>query len=116
MFRESPNGDSAGRSKVSIASVAVGEFGKNIFSRFDNKTVLVIGAGEMASETLQYLKSEGVRKIVVANRSRPRADRLAEEFGGEAVDFSQLDHWLSKARCHCEYHWCRPNIDYSPAF
>ena len=32
--------------RVSIASVAVGDFGRSIFNRFDNKTVLVIGAGE----------------------------------------------------------------------
>ncbi|MCA9056952.1 MAG: glutamyl-tRNA reductase [Planctomycetaceae bacterium] len=83
--------------RVSIASVAVGEFGRSIFSRFDNKTVLVIGAGEMAEETLRYLKDEGVQRIVVANRSRSRAELLAGEFGGEAVDFAHLDHWLSKA-------------------
>lgn len=83
--------------RVSIASVAVGDFGKSIFSRFDNKTVLVIGAGEMAEETLTYLQSEGVRRIVVANRSRERAELLASRFRGEAVDFSVLDHWLSRA-------------------
>ncbi len=83
--------------RVSIASVAVGEFGRSIFSRFDNKTVLVIGAGEMAEETLQYLKSEGVQRIIVINRSRERAERLAGAFGGEAFDFGQLDHWLSRA-------------------
>ncbi len=83
--------------RVSIASVAVGEFGRSIFSRFDNKTVLVIGAGEMAEETLQYLRSEGVQKIVVVNRSRERAELLAQEFGGEAHDFSQLDFWLGRA-------------------
>jgi glutamyl-tRNA reductase len=83
--------------RVSIASVAVGEFGRSIFSRFDNKTVLIIGAGEMAEETLQYLRSEGVQRIVVANRSPERAARLASEFGGEAVPFDQLDHWMAIA-------------------
>jgi len=83
--------------RVSIATVAVGDFGKSIFSRFDNKTVLLIGAGEMASETLTYLQSEGVRRIVVANRSRERAELLAQTFRGEAVDFSELDSWLAKA-------------------
>ena len=83
--------------RVSIASVAVGDFGKSIFSRFDNKTVLVIGAGEMAEETLTYLQSEGACRIVVANRSRDRAERLASQFRGEAVDYATLDDWLSKA-------------------
>ncbi len=83
--------------RVSIASVAVGDFGKSIFSRFDNKTVLVIGAGEMAEETLTYLQSEGVQRIVVANRHRERAELLASKFHGEAVDFATLDDWLAKA-------------------
>lgn len=83
--------------RVSIASVAVGDFGKSIFSRFDNKTVLVIGAGEMAEETLTYLQSEGVKRIVIINRSRERAERLAAQFKGEVADFSSLDDWLSKA-------------------
>ena len=46
--------------------------------------MLLIGAGEMASETLTYLQSEGVRRIVVANRSRERAELLAQTFRGEA--------------------------------
>lgn len=83
--------------RVSIASVAVGDFGREIFDRFDNKTVLVIGAGEMAEETLRYLKDEGVQRIIVINRSRPRAEALASEFGGATADFSELDDWLAKA-------------------
>ncbi|MEY3457747.1 MAG: Glutamyl-tRNA reductase [Planctomycetota bacterium] len=83
--------------RVSIASVAVGDFARSIFSRFDNKLVLVIGAGEMAEETLVYLQSEGVKNFVIANRSRERAELLAEKFGGNAVDFAELDHWLTLA-------------------
>ena len=83
--------------RVSIASVAVGDFGRNIFTRFDNKTVLVIGAGEMAEETLRYLKDEGVERIVVINRNRQRADALASQFGGITDSFENLDEWLAKA-------------------
>ncbi len=83
--------------RVSIASVAVGDFGRNIFTRFDNKTVLVIGAGEMAAETLRYLKDEGVERIIVINRSRQRADALASQFGGITDNFENLDEWLAKA-------------------
>jgi glutamyl-tRNA reductase len=83
--------------RVSIASVAVGEFGRSVFNRFDNKTVLVIGAGEMAEESLRYLRDEGVRKIIVVNRSLQRATALAERFDGQAVPFEQLDQWLGHA-------------------
>jgi len=83
--------------RVSIASVAVGDFGKSIFDRFHDKTVVVIGAGEMAEETLRYLKDEGVREIVVVNRSLDRAQRLASDWGGTARPFDELDAWMAKA-------------------
>ncbi len=84
--------------RVSIASVAVGEFGKSIFDRFDDKLVLIIGAGEMAEETLRYLKSEGVREIVIVNRSPERAAKLAAEFEGATTQpIESLDEWLGKA-------------------
>jgi glutamyl-tRNA reductase len=83
--------------RVSIASVAVGEFGKSIFDRFDDKTVLVIGAGEMAAETLRYLKDEGVGDIVVVNRNPQRAAALAAEWGGRTEPFEALDDCLAAA-------------------
>lgn len=83
--------------RVSIASVAVGDFAKNIFNRFDDKTVLILGAGEMAAETLRYLKEEGVRRIIVCNRSLERAEALAVEFAGEPHPWDSVDHWLKVA-------------------
>ena len=83
--------------RVSIASVAVGDFAKSIFDNFSDKLVLIVGAGEMAEETLRYLKDEGVREIVVVNRSPERAERLAKEWGGRAEPWTKLDSWLGKA-------------------
>lgn len=83
--------------RVSIASVAVGEFGRSIFDRFSDKTVLVIGAGEMAEETLRYLQEEGVGRLMVCNRSLPRAQQIAAEFRGEARHWDDLDACLAAA-------------------
>ncbi len=83
--------------RVSIASVAVGEFGKRIFNRFDDKRVLVIGAGAMAEETLRYLNSEGATQITIVNRNADRARRLADEFGGTVAAFENLDNQLKLA-------------------
>ncbi|WP_417378861.1 glutamyl-tRNA reductase [Gimesia sp.] len=83
--------------RVSIASVAVGTFGKGIFERFDDKTVLIIGAGEMAEETLTYLKDEGVKQIVVINRSLENAQKLAGKWGGEARPYEDLEDCLAAA-------------------
>ncbi len=83
--------------RVSIASVAVGEFGRSIFDRFSDKTVLVIGAGEMAQETLRYLRETGVGRLLVCNRSLPRAHEIAGEFEGEARHWDELDACLAAA-------------------
>ena len=83
--------------RVSIASVAVGDFGKRIFDRFDDKTVLVIGAGEMAAETLRYLREAGASKVYVTNRTLARAEQTAAECGGVVRPYEQLDVWLGQA-------------------
>lgn len=83
--------------RVSIASVAVGDFARRIFDHFTDKLVLIVGAGEMAEEALRYLKDEGVRDVVVVNRSPERATRLAAEWGGVAAAWTELDHWLGRA-------------------
>ena len=87
--------------RTSIASVAVGEFGRNIFERFTDKTVLVIGSGEMADETLRYLHAEGAGtkggRVLIVNRSRDRAEALANARGGEVRPWEELDRWLGEA-------------------
>jgi glutamyl-tRNA reductase len=83
--------------RVSIASVAVGEFARSIFDRFDNKMVLVIGAGAMAEETLRYIKDEGGSNFVIVNRSADRAERLAKQFDGQTDSLENLDKWLARA-------------------
>jgi len=83
--------------RVSIASVAIGDFGQRIFDRFDDKKVLVIGAGEMAVETLRYLEAEGARQVIVTNRTGERAEQLAADCGGTASPFEELDRLLAEA-------------------
>lgn len=83
--------------RVSIASVAIGEFARSIFDRFDNKLTLVIGAGEMAEETLRYVQDVGGQQFVVVNRSPDRAVNLAEQFNGQTDSIDNLDHWLGQA-------------------
>ena len=76
--------------RVSIPSVAVADFASQIFERFDDKRVLVIGAGEMARETLRYLVDGGARQLTLVNRHSERARDLAEEFGGQIAPWNQL--------------------------
>jgi glutamyl-tRNA reductase len=76
--------------RVSVPSVAVADFARQIFERFDDKQTLVIGAGEMAEETLRYLREEGAREITVVNRHFQRADDLARQWGGRARPWEEL--------------------------
>jgi glutamyl-tRNA reductase len=83
--------------RVSIASVAIGEFASSIFDRFDNKLTVVIGAGEMAEETLRYVQDAGGERFVIVNRSPERASALASRFGGQTDSLDNLDHWMAQA-------------------
>jgi len=83
--------------RVSVPSVAVADFAKQIFERFDDKNALVIGAGEMAEETLKYLRDEGTRDLTVVNRSFDRAVELAGRWQGRPVAWDQLPSALAEA-------------------
>ncbi len=85
------------RRRVSIPSVAVADYAKAIFETFDDKRVLVVGAGEMAEETLRYLTDEGARHVTVVNRTPERAEELAGRWNGRAVPWDQLHAQLVQA-------------------
>jgi glutamyl-tRNA reductase len=88
---------SINKKRVSIPSVAVSEFAKRIFERFDDKHVLVIGAGEMGEETLRYLQDEGAHNVTVINRDFGRAQALAARWSGAAVEWHHLYDALARA-------------------
>jgi glutamyl-tRNA reductase len=83
--------------RVSVPSVAVADFAQQIFERLDDKNTLVIGAGEMAEETLRYLRAEGARDVTVVNRSARRAEELARRWGGRIVPWEGLLEALAQA-------------------
>ncbi len=83
--------------RVSIPSVAVGDFASQIFERFDDKQILIIGAGEIAEETLRYLQDQGAHHATVINRSYERARELAERWQGRPATWEQLPEMLSRA-------------------
>jgi glutamyl-tRNA reductase len=82
-----------GSSAVSISFAAV-ELAKKIFQDLQGKKVLLIGAGEMAELAAEHLLSNGVERIVVANRTLERALALARRFSGTTVAWEELDEEL----------------------
>jgi glutamyl-tRNA reductase len=84
-----------GAGQVSVSSIAV-DLAAKIFGELDGTTALMIGAGEMAEMAAKLLVKEGARLIVV-NRSRERAEKLAAEVGGEPRDWGELNWCLIEA-------------------
>ncbi|MFZ3208859.1 MAG: glutamyl-tRNA reductase [Geobacteraceae bacterium] len=83
-------------SAVSVSFAAV-ELAKKIFGDLSDKTVLLIGAGEMCELAAKHFLNNGVRGVMVTNRTFERAERLAEEFGGRAIRFEDLFDQLHRA-------------------
>jgi len=83
-------------SAVSISFAAV-ELAKKIFGELEGKTVMLIGAGEMAELAARHLLNNGVEHIIVANRTYENAIKLAEEFKGSAVPFDELSQQMELA-------------------
>ena len=82
--------------KVSISSVAV-DLAVSIFMDLTDKTVIVIGSGEMSELTLKCLVDKGVGCVIVANRSLDNAQTLADQHNGEAIALDDLTDHLHRA-------------------
>jgi len=73
-----------GENPVSVAFAAV-SLAKQIFADLHRSQALLIGAGETISLVARHLFDQGIKRIVVANRTLERASNLAEQFGAHAV-------------------------------
>jgi glutamyl-tRNA reductase len=78
-----------GSSAVSISYAAV-QLAKKIFGNLADKSVLLVGAGEMAELAAEHLVGQGVGSVTVANRTLARAVDLAKRFNGKAVSIDEL--------------------------
>jgi glutamyl-tRNA reductase len=81
---------------VSVSYAAV-ELAKKVLGPLENKTVLVVGAGEIGDLTTRYLLQNGVHSVIVSNRSYDKAVEMAEALNGRAVKFEALDIELENA-------------------
>jgi glutamyl-tRNA reductase len=90
------HGTSLTEGRLSVASVAV-DYARGIFDHFNDKTVLSIGAGKMATLVLRHFQSLEPGSLLVCNRDATKAVALAAEFGGKQVPFEQLDDHLVAA-------------------
>lgn len=85
-----------GGGAVSV-SYAAYSLAKKILGSLKDKTVLLVGAGEMAELACMHFFSEGVKKVLIANRTLSKAIELADKFKGEAYSLDELPTALINA-------------------
>ena len=87
---------SIGSNAVSVAYAAV-NLSKQIFSDISKQTVILIGAGETIELACRHLHRQGVRDIIIANRTLSRAQTLAKEFNAQTISLHELPNRLADA-------------------
>ncbi|KML67235.1 glutamyl-tRNA reductase [Pectobacterium peruviense] len=85
-----------GASAVSVAFAAC-TLARQIFESLADVTVLLVGAGETIELVARYLREHNVQKMVIANRTRERAQALATEVGADVITLAELDEQLVHA-------------------
>ncbi|MDZ7925311.1 MAG: glutamyl-tRNA reductase [Marinagarivorans sp.] len=85
-----------GENPVSVAYAAV-SLAQQIFSDLKNDTALLIGAGETIELVARHLVEQGLKNIIVANRTLANAAALAQQFGGKAILLADMPEHLHKA-------------------
>lgn len=81
------------RQAASIGTAAV-DLAEKIFGDLNQRSVLVVGAGEMCKAVVRQFKKHGLSQIKVANRTFDRAVALAEHFQGTPLHFHRLGEAL----------------------
>lgn len=83
------------RQPTSVSSVAV-ELARQVWSGFEGRRVLLVGAGKMADLAARALRAHGAT-VAVTNRTAARAEELAARLGCEVSPFGELEHALTRA-------------------
>ncbi|MBI5447425.1 MAG: glutamyl-tRNA reductase [Gammaproteobacteria bacterium] len=85
-----------GRHPISFA-YAIMVLAKRMFTHIQQKTVLLLGAGETIERMARYFHEKNVHKLIIANRTQEKAVALARRFGAAAIGLSDLEKQLLEA-------------------
>ncbi|MCU0309804.1 MAG: glutamyl-tRNA reductase [Acidimicrobiales bacterium] len=84
-----------GRHVASVSTAAVAMAAEHL-GELEGRSVLVLGAGEMGDGMVRALAAKGIDDVRIANRTRDRAEELADRVGGRAIRLADLDRSLSE--------------------
>lgn len=92
--------DSAGRDVVTVGFAAVADaMGRQTGpdAALAGLSLLVVGAGSISALTVATAARQGATRVVIANRTRARAERLAESYGAAVTSLSDLPAAIAAA-------------------
>ncbi|MCL9776166.1 glutamyl-tRNA reductase [Vibrio methylphosphonaticus] len=85
-----------GSSAVSVAYAAC-TLARQIFETIADSVVLLVGAGETIELVAKHLQGHGCQHMIVANRTKERAEVLASQFGAQVIALNEIPDVLPKA-------------------
>lgn len=85
-----------GANAVSVAFAAC-TLARQIFESLSELNVLLVGAGETIELVARHLREHQVKHMIIANRTRERAQALATEVGAEVITLPEIDARLADA-------------------
>ena len=77
------------RADVSISAAAV-ELARDALGGLAGRSALLIGAGRTNQLCARLLRAEGVKRLILVNRTAETAQEVADELGAEAAPISRL--------------------------
>ena len=81
---------------VSVSYAAV-ELARKIFESLQQRTVMILGAGDTAELAARHLVSQGVTSVFIANRTSERAVLLAQALQAKAIPWEAFPEHLACA-------------------
>ena len=85
-----------GNHPVSVAYAAV-RLARQIFGDLSRHTALLIGAGETIELAAKHLHDSGLHKMIIANRSPERAQKLGQQYSAYAITLNEIPRHLDEA-------------------
>jgi len=82
-----------GSLSVSISHLAV-ELSKRIFDDLSDRTVMLIGTGEMAELAAKNLINSGIKNLLISSRTFENAAKLTKKLNGSAIKLEEIFYRL----------------------
>ncbi|HKL15630.1 MAG TPA: glutamyl-tRNA reductase [Balneolaceae bacterium] len=94
--KRSRNETSLGHGAATVAYAAV-KFAAQTFESLANKNILLVGTGKIGKVTCKNLINLGASKLTLINRTRNRAEFVADRFNLEVADMDRLPEQIAEA-------------------